>query len=303
MALDHLPVVGLRAVLGPVDHERINPLPHRGQLVLEIDGVLPVHPLDPLQRLAPLDDRPLEHRVGERHQIVHELVELVEKAALDHLVVHLALHVLGFTRRLLAQLVDHDLLARDEVLLHLVLRWVDPHRGGNGQLLTDALVGALHELRRQLRHRGRAQDIGDGPLARVVHHVPDPARRGARLVRGQHEVDRRAALLLDLGENIRVVLATALAQAGEQSRLDILLLVVPHRTPPGFDVPRKVGDVRAVVGDLRLRLLLGVELRKVLDGQHTPDGHDEPGARLRRQRSVEIHVHPWGMGARRCHRL
>ena len=95
----------------------------------------------------------------------------------------------------------------------------------------------------------------------------------------------------------------ALAQAREQSRLDILLLVVPHRTPPGFDVPREVGDVRAAVGDLRLRLLLGMELGEVLDGQHTPDGHDEPGARLRRQRSVEIHVHPWGMGARRCHRL
>ena len=186
VALDHLPVVGLGAVLGPVDHERIDPLPGGGQLVLEVDGVLSVHPLDPLQRLAPLDDRTLEHRVGERHQIVHELVELVEKPTLDHLVVHLALHVLGFTRGVLAQLVDHDLLARYEVLLQLVFRWVDPHRGGDGQLLTDALVGALHELRRQLRHGGRAQDVRDGPLPRVVHHVTNPARRGTRLVRGQH---------------------------------------------------------------------------------------------------------------------
>ena len=303
MALDHLPVVRLRAVLGPVDHERIDPLPGGGQLVLEVDGVLPVHPLDPLQCLAPLDDRPLEHRVGERHQIVHELVELVEKPALDHLVVHLALHVLGFTRGVLAQLVDHDLLARDEVLLQLIFRGVDPHRGGDGQLLTDALVGALHELRRQLRHGGRPQDVRDRPLPRVVHHATNPARRGARLVRGQHEVDRRAALLLDLGKNLRVVLTPALAQAREQSRLDILLLMVPHRTPPGLDVPCEVGDVRSTVGDLRLRFLLCVELGEVLDGQHTPDGHDEPGARLRRQRSVEIHVHPWGAGALRCYRL
>ena len=215
MALDVKSILDVRAPWSPVEHERINPLP----LVANLFGwhqlaVLPHH------GLALALDWALHHSVGECHHVVEERVQCIGPATLDKLVFHLQLHAVNAVVGLFAQLAHRCVFHQAGGLTQLCGVW---HRHALLHHGLQLLLHAGHQLLDDLwRHGGLWCSLKAPRLVRACakQGITQPARSSAALHRCQLDVNLRAALALDVGQFVRVVLTVALTQTLQHALFD-----------------------------------------------------------------------------------